>query len=154
MTTTETQNTEAVAAEAVASEVKLRAICAAMNQSIARDPKILDVRGQTLIADYFLMCSGTSITHIRSIAERIVEDLEEIENPRGAPRIKPQGSAESYWIILDYSDIIVHIFSEETRDFYDLERLWSDAKDVAWPIESDASTREESSSDSDEKAAA
>jgi ribosome-associated protein len=152
MTTLETKN-QTNATEAVAVEEKLHAICAAIDEAIAREPKILDVRGQTLIADYFLVCSGTSITHIRSIAQRIVEDLETIDNPRGAPRVKPQGSAESYWIILDYSDIIVHIFSEETRDFYDLERLWSDAKEVAWPTESGASTQDESSSDASAEAA-
>lgn len=149
MTTIETQN--------IAVTEKLNAICAAMDEAIARDPKILDVRGQTLIADYFLVCSGTSITHIRSIAERITQDLEEIDNPRDVPRVKPQGSAESYWIILDYSDIIVHIFSEDTRDFYDLERLWSDAREVAWPTEDGASTRTEAQlgdSDGDSKEAA
>ena len=150
MTTTETQN--------AAVTEKLDAMCAALDEAIARDPKILDVRGQTILADYFVVCTGTSITHIRSIAERVIEDLEEIDNPRDVPRVKPQGSAESYWIILDYSDIIVHIFSEETRDFYDLERLWSDAREVPWPTDKAASTRTASDSgnacDSDEKAAA
>jgi ribosome-associated protein len=95
----------------------------------------MEVGGQTIIADYFVICTGTSVTHIQSIADRVQEKLDEVVHTRGTPRSKPQGDAQSYWLILDYSDVILHIFSEETREFYDLERLWSDAK-ITRPFES------------------
>ena len=94
----------------------------------ADDIVILDVRGLTTLADYFVMCSGTSTTHIQSIAEGVRERLRE----RAGLRAKPEGDAASCWVILDYGDVILHIFDEETREFYDLERLWADAKASAY----------------------
>ncbi len=108
----------------VASEKKLDLICQSATELKARDITVLDVRGQTIVADFFVMCTGTSITHIQSIAEGVRDRLRE-----GARlRAKPEGDAGSYWVIMDYSDVILHIFDEETREFYDLERLWADAK--------------------------
>ena len=99
-------------------------ICQSAAELKARDITVLDVRGQTIVADFFVMCTGTSITHIQSIAEGVRDRLRE-----GARlRAKPEGDAGSYWVIMDYSDVILHIFDEETREFYDLERLWADAK--------------------------
>src|SRR5690606_23234424 len=83
-------------------------------------------RGQTPLADYFVICTGTSDTHIKSIAENVQDTMREDAKVRA----KPQGSAESFWIVLDYGDVILHIFDEETRAFYDLERLWSDGKAI------------------------
>lgn len=113
----------------VESERKLDLILNAANEMKAREIKVLDVRGQTIVADFFVMCTGTSITHIQSIAEGVRDLLRE-----GARlRAKPEGDAASYWVIMDYSDVIMHIFDEDTREFYDLERLWADAiiSDVA-----------------------
>lgn len=92
------------------------------------------MRGQTPLADYFVICTGTSDTHIKSIAENVQDKLREDAKVRA----KPQGGAESFWIVLDYGDVILHIFDEETRNFYDLERLWSDATEI------DCSSAEES----------
>ncbi len=103
---------------------KLEMVLQAANELKARDIKVLDVRGQTIVADFFVMCTGTSITHIQSIAEGVRDRLR--ENAR--LRAKPEGDAGSFWVIMDYSDVIMHIFDEETREFYDLERLWADAK--------------------------
>lgn len=102
--------------------------CLACDELKALDIKALDVRGYTSIADYFVLCSGTSDTHIKSIAENIQDKMRQEVNLR----TKPQGDSESLWIVLDYGDIIVHIFDEETRGFYDLERLWAEAKPVDW----------------------
>ncbi len=110
----------------------MRLICTAAAAIKARDITVLDVRGQTIIADFFVMCSGTSITHIKSIVEGVQDRLRE----EARLRAKSEGDAQSYWMILDYSDVILHVFSEETREFYDLERLWSDAKVTEWPSES------------------
>ena len=130
-------------------EEKVRLICAAAEDIKARDIVALDVRGQTIVSDFFVVCSGTSITHIQSIAEGVKDRLRE-----GAKmRARPEGDAQSYWMILDYSDVILHIFSDETREFYDLESLWSDAKVTRWATENDtASTRNETNEDRGEQA--
>src|SRR4028118_1082908 len=131
-TAVETKNNIITDADAD-SESKVRLICAAAAEIKARDLVILDVRGQTIVSDFFIVCSGTSVTHIQSIAEGVRDRLRE-----GAKlRAKPEGDAQSYWMILDYSDVILHIFSDETREFYDLESLWSDAKVTRWTTEND-----------------
>jgi ribosome-associated protein len=130
-------------------EAKVRLICAAAEDIKARDIVTLDVRGQTIVSDFFVVCSGTSITHIQSIAEGVKDRLREETKMRA----RPEGDAQSYWMILDYSDVILHIFSDETREFYDLESLWSDAKVTRWATENDtASTRNETNEDRGEQA--
>ena len=92
----------------------------------ALDVTILDLSGLTVIADFFVICSGESTTQVRAIAESVEEDLLRI-------RIKPigvEGAAYAHWILLDYGDIIVHVFEKETRNYYSLEKLWMDAKVV------------------------
>jgi ribosome-associated protein len=130
-------------------EEKVRLICAAAEDIKARDIVYLDVRGQTIVSDFFVVCSGTSITHIQSIAEGVKDRLRE----EAKMRARPEGDAQSYWMILDYGDVILHIFSDETREFYDLERLWSDAKVTRWATENDtSSTRDAADSNSGEQA--
>ena len=84
---------------------------------------MLDLRGITLIADYFLLCHGTSSVHIRAVADAVVERLAK----RGIKPYGVEGYGQVGWTLLDYGDVIVHIFSEERREFYSLERLWGDA---------------------------
>lgn len=129
------------------SERKLQLVLAAANDLKAHDMKVLDVRGQTIVADFFVICTGTSVTHIQSIAEGVRDRLRE----EARLRAKPEGDAGSYWVIMDYSDVILHIFDEETRDFYDLERLWADAEissvdenGVLTRISDESSTRSDS----------
>jgi len=89
----------------------------------AVDPVVLDMRPLTVITDYFLICHGTSNIHIRALADRVLQRFEE-------RRVRPfgtEGYQEADWVLLDYGDVVVHIFSEERRGFYALERLWSDA---------------------------
>ncbi|HEX8551831.1 MAG TPA: ribosome silencing factor [Abditibacteriaceae bacterium] len=116
--------TELSADAATASEEKMRLLCEAADDQKAHGITVLDVRGQTIVADFFVICDGTSVTHIQSITEGVKDKLRE----RARLRAKPEGDALSYWMILDYGDLIMHVFSEETREFYDLENLWSDAK--------------------------
>jgi ribosome-associated protein len=108
----------------VSAEIKCEMICEAADEIKAQDIVVLDVRELTTLADYFVMCSGTSTTHIQSIAQGVREKLRE----RAGLRAKPEGDSASLWIIMDYGDVILHIFDQETREFYDLERLWADAK--------------------------
>ena len=93
----------------------------------ALDPVVLDMREITLITDYFIICHGTSNVHIRALGDAVVEALKEDGvRPHGV-----EGRDEGRWVLLDYGDFIVHIFAEEGREFYALERLWGDAPRVA-----------------------
>lgn len=92
----------------------------------ARNIKMLKVEEQTILADYFIICCGTSNTQIRALAGEVEEKLGEI----GITPHHIEGYNEGSWVILDYSSVIVHIFNRESRDFYNLEKLWGDAEDV------------------------
>lgn len=101
------------------------AIAAAENKK-ATDIAALDLRKAAGFTDFFLICSGSNARQIRAIADGIVEALR-------AEGVKPshvEGYDRSEWILLDYFDFIVHVFAEETRLFYDLERLWGSAERV------------------------
>ena len=89
---------------------------------------ILDLRGISTIADYFVVCTGTSIPHLKAISREIrTKTSEEIgENPRTS-----DGDPRSMWMIIDYVDVVVHILHEEAREFYALEDLWGDAPRIA-----------------------
>ena len=92
---------------------------------------VLDVRGLTLIADYFIICTGTSRQHISAISEKVHDRLREELNLRS----RQEGDEESLWVVLDYGDVVLHIFEQERRQFYDLERLWSNATKTIWMAE-------------------
>lgn len=110
---------------------------ALMSAKAAQDKKaldviILDLRQLTFITDYFVICSGHSDVHVRAITDGVVESMS-----KGKIKIwHREGDEEGTWILLDYGDIVVHVFYEETRQFYSLERLWSDAPRV--PIEEES----------------
>lgn len=84
---------------------------------------LLDLRGLSSFTDYFLIASAESSRQVRALAERVEERLGQA-NVRMLHR---EGAGEAHWILLDYQDVVVHIFDEQTRQFYDLERLWGDA---------------------------
>lgn len=87
---------------------------------------MLDIRTVSTIADYFVICSTESDRQIRAVLEAIDEGIKEQFGID--PRI--EGTPDTGWVVLDYSDVVVHIFSEEQREFYRLERLWSKAAPV------------------------
>ena len=84
---------------------------------------VLDVQRLSGVADYFLVCSGRSTTHIQTIADAIRDEL----RAEGVRARHAEGVPESGWVLLDYGDVLMHLFSEETRAYYALERLWGDA---------------------------
>jgi ribosome-associated protein len=92
----------------------------------AIDPVILDLRDITLITDYFVICSGSSTTHVRGLANFVAEEFDK----EGLRSSRVEGYQNADWILIDYGDVIVHIFTEELRELYSLERLWSDAPQV------------------------
>lgn len=93
----------------------------------AIDLVILDINEKTIIADYFVICSGRNLVQIRSIAENVERFLEEL----GVTVLRKEGHQEGKWIVLDYGSTILHIFRQEERDYYKLENLWADARKVA-----------------------
>lgn len=90
----------------------------------AEDIRVLSVSTVTSIADYFLLASGGSANQVRSLADYVEEALAK----EGKLPLCHEGYATGEWITLDYGDVLMHIFRRETRDFYDLERLWADAR--------------------------
>ena len=93
----------------------------------ANDVVVLDVRGVTDMTDFFVIASGTSDTHVRSVAEHVLEELRR----EGTRAHHVEGVQQGRWVLLDYVDMVVHIFHPTLREFYQLERLWSDAAVVA-----------------------
>ena len=87
---------------------------------------ILDMREVTLIADYFVIVSANNVIQAESIADAVSEALEE----QGWSRLNRSAGSRSHWVLMDYGGIVVHIFSEEERHYYNLERLWGDAEVV------------------------
>ena len=94
----------------------------------AADVLLLDVKDVTTIADYFVICSGNNARQIQAIAEAIDEELKK----QGARLLFREGDAETGWVLLDFGDVIVHIFAPKEREYYRLERLWSEATTVVY----------------------
>jgi len=95
----------------------------------AKELVILNVSGISSFADYFILCSGTSDRQVRAIAAAIQENVKKA----GMLPLGVEGEAGGKWILLDYDDVIIHIFLESVRTFYDLERLWSETPRMAVP---------------------
>lgn len=114
------------AAQQAASLAKARRVAEVAEARRAEDVVILDLRGLTLVTDYFVICTGTSRVQIRAVSEAVADALAD-ERPRGLR----EGEADAQWILLDYGDVVVHIFGPEARAFYRLEKLWADAPVVA-----------------------
>ena len=92
----------------------------------ALDLVVLDVQALSSVTDFFLVCSGRSTTHVATIADAIRDELK----ADGVRPLHVEGVAESGWVLLDYGDVLMHVFLEETRVYYALERLWGDAPSI------------------------
>jgi ribosome-associated protein len=110
----------------LAAERKVRTAARAALDRKALDLVILDVHGLSSVTDYFLVCSGRSTTHLRTITDGIREEMKAVD----VRVLHAEGTPESGWMLLDYGDVLVHAFLEETRVYYALERLWGDAPSV------------------------
>ena len=95
---------------------------------------ILNVKEISAFADYFILCSGSSDRQVRAVAAAIQENLKK----EGILPLGVEGEDAGRWILLDYDDVIIHVFLESVRTFYDLERLWSEAQRMAVPDETDS----------------
>ena len=103
-----------------------RAAAKALSQKKAGDIVILNVSEQTVVCSYFVIASGRSTTHTRSLVERVEEELEK----EGVSPKREEGVKEGRWAVIDYGDVIVHVFNDETRLLYHLENLWGDDGNV------------------------
>ena len=106
----------------------LVAAAAALDKQ-ASDVAILDVHGHIVITDFFVLASGGSSRQVVTVVDAVEEALRR----RGRKPLRREGETEGSWVLLDYGDLVVHVFAEDERGFYDLERLWGDAPRVPVP---------------------
>ena len=105
-------------------------LCGAIVRSLdnhkANDIRVIDVHELTSLADYFVIAEGTSSTQVRSFTDYVEFDLKE----QGIEPLRTEGYRNSSWVLLDYGCVVVHVFLQETREFYNLEHLWKDGVDI------------------------
>ena len=107
------------------SDVLVKAIIDSIKQHKGKEVVSLDLRKiETAVCDFFIICHGTSNTHIASIAENV---RKEISKQMKEKPWHTEGEANKEWVLMDYFNVVVHIFNKETRTYYDFERLWGDA---------------------------
>ena len=98
----------------------------ALDSKTGKDIRVLYTADQTTLADYFIICNGTSNTQVKALADAV----EEAMSQQGEEPHHVEGHRGGQWTLLDYSSVVIHVFTEEAREFYSLERLWSDAAPV------------------------
>ena len=98
----------------------------ALDEKKGMDIKLLKIDRVSSLADYFLICTGTSNTHVRTLCDYAEDTLEQL----GETMLGREGHRGNSWELLDYGTIVIHVFTEEARAFYDLERLWADAQQI------------------------
>ena len=102
------------------------AVTKALDDKKGMDIKLLRITEVSSLADYFLICTGTSNTHVKTLCDHAEYTLEQL----GEKLLSREGHRGNTWELLDYGSIVVHVFTEEAREFYSLERLWADAENV------------------------
>lgn len=105
----------------------LRAAYDAISDKKGENIKIIDISGISVIADYFIVTNGTSTSHVKAISDNVQEKLAGL----GVSVLRTEGYTSASWILMDFGNIIVHVFSKDDRLFYDLERIWSDGRLIA-----------------------
>ena len=101
-----------------------QAICKAASDKKARDIVVMDMREISPSTDYFVICSANTATQVRAIADNIEDELREA----GVKFNHKEGYREGEWVLLDFGDVVAHVFMQEAREYYALEQLWGDAK--------------------------
>lgn len=99
----------------------------ALDDKLAEDIKIIDIRSISVLADYFIIADGNNKNQVQAMVDNVQEELFKAEYEMK----QMEGYREGNWILLDFGDIIIHIFDKENRLFYDLERIWKDGKEVS-----------------------
>ena len=98
----------------------------ALDGKKAQDIKLLHTTDVTILADYFIICTASSATHIKTLSD----EVEKVLKQHDEVPLRREGHRNGGWVLIDFACVVVHIFLKETRDFYTLERLWSDAEDI------------------------
>ena len=109
-----------------------KACAKALSEKKAQDIVILDVHEQTVVCSYFVIASGRSTTQVRALADNVDERLSQWS---GLEPARKEGVREGRWAVLDYGAVVVHIFNDESRDFYRLERLWENGENITKYVE-------------------
>lgn len=99
----------------------------ALSDKKGEDIKIIDITGISVLADYFIIANGNSDSQVNALVDNVEEEL----HKAGYLLRQREGQASGSWVLLDFGDIIVHVFDKENRLFYDLERIWKDGKDIS-----------------------
>ena len=102
----------------------LRKMVAVLDDRLAKNIQVIDIRGLSIMADYFVVASANNINHIHALADYLEEEMRK----NNIHFTHMEGFKSGNWILMDYGDIVVHIFDEPSREFYDLERIWRDGK--------------------------
>ena len=108
------------------SKERARIAYDALSDKKGEDIKIIDITGVSVLADYFIIATGNSDSQVNALVDNVEEEL----HKAGYPLKQREGRANSSWILLDFGDIIVHVFDKENRLFYDLERIWKDGRNI------------------------
>ena len=108
------------------SYTTVQQICKVLADKQATDIKIIEIRGISDLADYFVICSGRSIPQVKAIFDHLEEQMEK----GGKFAVRKEGYSEGRWIAVDYNDVIVHIFHKDTREIYGLDNLWNNGNNV------------------------
>ena len=98
----------------------------ALDDKKAQDIKVLATKDLTVLADYFIICTATSSTHIKTLSDEVEKQLEE----HGETSLRREGYRDGGWVLVDFGCLVIHLFTKEVREFYSLERLWSDAPEL------------------------
>jgi ribosome-associated protein len=107
----------------VNAEEILKLVLARLDDMKAEDTLTIDLRGKSSIGDYMVVSSGRSQRHVGSVADRVVEDLR-----KAGVRARIEGMPHCDWVLIDASDVVVHVFRPEVREFYNLEKMWASGK--------------------------
>ena len=105
----------------------LNIICSVLDEKKAEDIKSINLDGKSIIADYFVICSGRSTTHVKSLADNLDEEM---SKKYGIEPLRMEGKQDGKWAVVDYGDVIVHTFHQEQRKIYEIEDLWDDGKNI------------------------
>lgn len=106
----------------------LKKIYEVLDERKANDIQIIDIRGLSVMTDYFLVASASNINHVHALSEHVDDELRKL----GHHYSHIEGYKNGNWILMDYGDFVIHIFDNESRSFYDIERLWRDGKQLSF----------------------
>ena len=116
------------------SQEKAKKIASVLDEKKAKEIAILNIAKQSVLGDYFVIATGTSSTQVKSLCDEVEYRLRE---DCGVASPRREGYSSANWILLDYGDVIVHVFDKESREFFKLEKLWADAEAVEFDAKED-----------------